>query len=321
MKALITGISGQDGSYLAELLLKKGYDVCGLVRRHSDARSQTVRLEHIRSRITLYYADVTDCGSINRIVSEVQPDEIYHLAAQSHIKHGEEMPGYTVSTIVQGTLNVLESVKLFCPSCKVYNAASSEMFGNNSDDDGYQRETTSFSPTSLYACAKACAHYLCSAYHSSFGLFVCSGILFNHESPRRGLTFVTNKVVKGAVDIALGNKQKLVLGNLDACRDWGHAKDYVRAMWMMLQQSEPRGYVVATGETRSVGDLVNVVFGKLGLDVSEYVQLDPKFCRSGEVWRLRGDSSLIKAELGWEKEISFDHMVDEMIEYWKQEGK
>ena len=291
-KALITGINGQDGSYLAELLLQKGYEVWGILKRNSVAENQTARIgDDIYRKLKLEYADLTDLASLMRIVSNIQPDELYNLAAQSHVRISFDQPLYTANATAIGALNVLEAVKTTSPHTKVYQASSSEMFGNSIDSDGFQRETTPMNPVSPYGCAKVFAYNISRNYRHSYGMFVSNGILFNHESPRRGTNFVTNKVCKEAVKIKLGLSDSLKLGNLDATRDWGHAKDYVKAMWEILQLDEPGDYVCATGISHSVKELVNYVFTRLGLHWSEYVKQDEKFLRPEELHNLKGDSS------------------------------
>jgi len=276
--AFITGVSGQDGSYLTEYLLSLDYEVYGTIRRNSVPESQTTRIESIFSEglITLHYMDLTDPLSVERIINDIQPDEVYHLAAQSHVQISFELPKYTLDVNAGGTLAVLEAVRKFSPHSKVYHAATSEMFGNSFDDDKRQRETTPLTPVSPYGCSKLYAHSLCNNYRNAYNMFICSGILFNHESPRRGINFVTNKVVLEAVRIKLGLSNELVLGNLNAMRDWGHAKDYVKGMWLMLQQETPEDYVLATGQSYSVGDLVDYVFNKLELDKDKYLKTDKK---------------------------------------------
>jgi GDPmannose 4,6-dehydratase len=260
--------------------------------------------------------DLTDPISVESIINELKPDEIYHLAAQSHVQISFELPKYTLDVNSGGTLAVLEAVRKFSPKSKVYHAATSEMFGNSIDEDGYQRETTRLSPVSPYGCSKLYAHSLCHNYRNAYNMFICSGILFNHESPRRGINFVTNKVVLEAVKIKLGMSNELVLGNLDAMRDWGHAKDYIEGMWRMLQHETPDDYVLATGVSKSVRELVNYVFGKLYLYPKEYVKSDVKFERAEELHFLKGDASKAKTILGWEPKYTFESMLDEMIEYW-----
>jgi len=317
-KALITGINGQDGSYLAELLLEKGYEVWGTVKRNSVSETQSSRIEHLRenNQINLEYADLTDMASLVRLLTTVQPDEVYNLAAQSHVRISFDQPIYTANVTGIGTLNMLESVRLVSPHSKIYQASSSEMFGNSIDDDGYQRELTPMNPVSPYGCAKVFSYNICRNYRNSYGMKIWNGILFNHESPRRGTNFVTNKVVKAAVRISLGLQDKLNIGNLNATRDWGHAKDYVYAMWLMLQSDKPNDYVCATGISHSVGDLCSYVFGSLGLDYKDYIVIDEKHFRPEELDNLKGDPSKIKNDLGWTREYSFETMLDEMIKYW-----
>ena len=318
--ALITGINGQDGSYLAEFLLEKGYEVWGTVKRNSVAENQTSRLDEIYPQLIgkLQYADLTDLASLISVIQQCQPDEIYNLAAQSHVRISFDQPIYTAQATGVGTLNLLEAIRLTKPDAKMYQASSSEMFGNSIDEDGFQRETTPLVPVSPYGCAKVYSYNICNNYKNSYGMFVSNGILFNHESPRRGTNFVTNKVVKGAVMIKKGLKQDLSLGNLDATRDWGHAKDYVKAMWMMLQQDEPGNFVCSTGVSHSVEDLVAYTFGKLDLDWKQYIKQDPKFLRPEELEDLKGDSTKLRTTTGWKPEYTFETMIDEMIEYWME---
>ena len=317
--AVITGISGQDGSYLAELLLSKGYKVVGVLRRHSSPEHQTNRLDEygIKDKITLVYGDVTDLPSLIRIFSEHKPDEIYNLAAQAHVKISFDQPSYTTDSIVFGTLNVLEAAKAICPNARIYLAGSSEMYGNEFDWDGFRRETTKMIPVSPYGCAKLYGFNLGKVYRESYGMFICNGILFNHESPRRGLNFVTNKVVEGAVKISQGKLKNLALGNLKATRDWGHAKDYVKAMWLMLQKDNPDDYVCSTGRSRSIEDLCKIVFGKLNLNYKDFITVDSKYFRPYELDDLRGDCGKAENELGWVREYTFDSMIDEMLKYWQ----
>jgi GDPmannose 4,6-dehydratase len=273
---LITGINGQDGSYLAEFLLSKNYEVHGTLKRNSVSENQTSRLENIYNDIILHYADLSDFSSLVSVIQKVMPDEIYNLAAQSHVRISFDQPIYTANVTGIGTLNLLEAVKLIKPDTKIYQASSSEMFGNSIDQDGYQRETTPMNPVSPYGCAKVFSYNICRNYRNSYGMKIWNGILFNHESPRRGTNFVTNKVVKEAVKIKLGLSNELKLGNLDATRDWGHAKDYVEVMWLMLQDDKPDDYVCATGISHSVRDLCDYTFSKLGLDYNQYVKQDQK---------------------------------------------
>jgi GDPmannose 4,6-dehydratase len=315
-KALITGINGQDGSYLAEFLLEKGYEVFGTLKRNSVAENQTARLENVYDKIKLFYADLTDLSSLISVIQKTQPDEIYNLAAQSHVRISFDQPIYTAQVTGVGTLNMLEAVRLIKPDAKVYQASSSEMFGNSIDFDDFQRETTAMYPVSPYGCAKVYSYNICRNYRNSYNMFISNGILFNHESPRRGTNFVTNKVVKEAVKIKLGLSKKLALGNLDATRDWGHAKDYVEAMWMILQLENPDDYVCATGISHSVKELCEYVFGKLELSYQDYVVMDEKFLRPEELNDLKGDPTKLKKHTGWEPTYTFETMLDEMIEYW-----
>jgi GDPmannose 4,6-dehydratase len=313
---LITGINGQDGSYLAELLLNKGYEVHGTLKRNSVSENQTSRLDNVYDKVILHYADLTDLSSLVSVIQKVMPDEIYNLAAQSHVRISFDQPIYTANATGLGTLNLLEAVKLIKPDTKIYQASSSEMFGNSIDSDGYQRETTALNPVSPYGCAKVFSYNICRNYRNSYGMKIWNGILFNHESPRRGTNFVTNKVVKEAVKIKLGLSNELKLGNLDATRDWGHAKDYVEAMWLMLQEETPDDYVCATGISHSVKELCDYTFSKLGLDYKKYVKQDQKHFRPEELNDLKGDSSKLRNNLGWNPKYTFESMIDEMIEYW-----
>ena len=314
-KALITGINGQDGSYLAELLLEKGYEVHGILKRNSVAENQTARLDHIFSKLNLEYADMLDMASLIRVLQLVQPDEIYNLAAQSHVRISFDQPIYTTQVVGLGALNLLEAVRLTNKDTKVYQASSSEMFGNSFDEDGFQRETTPMNPASPYGCAKVYAYNISRNYRNAYDMFVSNGILFNHESPRRGTNFVTNKVVKEVVRIKYGLSDKLMLGNLDATRDWGHAKDYVRAMVMILEQDKPDDFVCATGISHSVRDLCDYTFSSLGLNYEDYVGVDERYWRPEELVHLKGDSTRLKS-IGFEAEYTFETMIDEMINYW-----
>ena len=313
--AFITGIAGQDGSYMSEYLSSLGYRVTGIIRRNSTVEHQRDRIYHLPN-IELEYGDLTDQSSIERALAKFQPDEIYNLAAQSHVRISSDIPQYTVQTNALGALNVLEAYKFVCPNAKFYQASSSEMFGTSVDEDGYQRETTSMNPVSPYGCSKVFAYNIVRNYRKSYKLHASNGILFNHESPRRGSNFVTNKVVKAAVEIKLGLADSLELGNMDSYRDWGHSKDYVRAMHLILQQDNPGDYVVATGETRSVRDMCEYVFNQLGLDYRQWVTQNPKFLRPEELPYLKGDSTRVRTELGWQPEYTFETMMDEMIAHW-----
>lgn len=316
--ALITGINGQDGSYLAEFLLSKGYEVHGIVKRNSVSENQTYRIDHIFDKLKLHYADMTDMSSLVKVLMDVKPDEVYNLAAQSHVRISFDQPIYTANATGLGTLNLLEAVRLVSPKSKIYQASSSEMFGNNIDEDGYQRETTPMNPVSPYGCAKVFSYNICRNYRNSYGMKVWNGILFNHESPRRGTNFVTNKVAKAVVRIHLGLDDKLVLGNLEATRDWGHAKDYVEAMWLMLQSDTPDDYVCSTGISHSVRDLCEYTFGLMGMDYKDYVVTDDKYLRPEELKDLKGDSSKLRNELGWNPKYDFEMMMREMVIHWKK---
>lgn len=314
----ITGIAGQDGSYLAEHLLRLGYDVHGIVRRNSVSEQQQTRLDDITGQIEVHYGDLADQSGLERLLRQIQPDEIYNLAAQSHVRVSYDIPQFTVQTNAVGVLNILEAYRSATPQSRFYQASSSEMFGSSVDPDGFQRETTPMRPVSPYGCAKVFGFNIVHNYRNAYKLHASNGILFNHESPRRGSNFVTNKVVKAAVRIKLGLAEKVELGNLDSYRDWGHSKDYVRAMHLILQQDVPDDWVVATGETRSVRDMCKYVFGQLGLDYENHVTQNPKFLRPEELPYLKGDSTRIRQELGWKPEYTFESMMDEMIESWQR---
>jgi len=315
-KAFITGIGGQDGSYLAEYLLDLGYEVHGIIRRNSVAENQQSRIEIIKDRLNVYYGDLLDQGSLERLLTDIQPDEIYNLGAQSHVRVSYDIPQFTVMTNSIGVLNILEAYRRACPKSKFYQASSSEMFGSSVDTDGFQRETTLMNPVSPYGCSKVFGYNIVRNYRNAYNLHACNGILFNHESPRRGSNFVTNKVVKTAVEIKLGLKDKLELGNLDSFRDWGHSKDYVRAMHLIINHDKPDDFVVSTMITHSVREMVDYVFDKLELDTKKYVSQNNKFIRPEELDYLRGDSTKIRKILGWEPKYTFESMLDEMIEYW-----
>jgi GDPmannose 4,6-dehydratase len=317
-KAFITGIGGQDGSYLAEYLVEQGYEVHGIIRRNSVPEHQQSRIEAMRDKIHVYYGDLLDQSSIEHLLDKIQPDEIYNIAAQSHVRISYDIPQFTAQTNAVGVLNILEAYRRSCPNAKFYQASSSEMFGSSVDEDGFQRETTKMNPVSPYGCTKVFGYNIVRNYRNAYKLHASNGILFNHESPRRGSNFVTNKVVKTAVEIKLGLKDKLELGNMDAYRDWGHSYDYVRAMHLIVQQDKPGDWVVATGETRSVRDMCEYVFGKLGLDYKDYVVQNQKFLRPEELPYLKGDSTKIRTELGWKPTYTFESMMDEMIECWME---
>ena len=314
-KALITGVTGQDGSYLAELLLGKGYEVTGVIRRSSSLN--TDRLDAIYQdphaedyRLRLVYGDLDDGSSLANLVKSIRPHEIYNLGAQSHVRVSFDVPEYTVNTVALGTLRLLEALRELGGDCRLYQASSSEMFGASPPP---QNERTPLRPRSPYACAKVFAHQLCQNYREAYGLFIASGILFNHESPRRGIPFVTRKITRAAARIKHQLENKLFLGNLDAKRDWGFAGDYVEAMWLMLQQDEPDDYVIATGESHSVREVLDIAFGVLELDWKRYVEIDPRYFRPTEVDHLCGDSSYARAKLGWKPRVGFRELIEMMV--------
>lgn len=316
-KALITGITGQDGSYLAELLLDKGYEVHGIIRRASSFN--TGRIDHLYTdphingvRLFLHYGDIADSTNLIKLLYRIQPDEVYHLAAQSHVRVSFDIPEYTGDVTGLSTIRILEAIRETGVKAKFYQASSSEMFGKVHESP--QTETTPFYPRSPYGAAKVYAFWSTVNYRESYGLFACNGILFNHESPRRGETFVTRKVTRAAARIHSGLQAKLYLGNLDAQRDWGYAKEYVEAMWLMLQQDQPDDYVVATGETHSVKEFVDAAFSAVGLDWQKYVEIDPKYYRPSEVDLLVGDAGKAKRVLGWEPATTFKGLVDLMVD-------
>ena len=312
--ALITGITGQDGSYLAELLLSKGYDVHGVVRRTSEiARPRIDRLHHgvDADRVTLHYGDLDDPLGLVRIISAVQPDEIYHLAAQSHVQISFDVPDYTGSVTGLGTMRLLEAIRITGVSTRFYQASSSEMFGSAPPP---QREETPFHPRSPYAVAKVYGYWATVNYREAYGMFASNGILFNHESPRRGENFVTRKVTRGVADIVTGRAEKLHLGNLDAKRDWGFAGDYVEGMWRMLQHDEPNDFILATGEAHSVREFCEAAFGHVGLDYNDHVVVDERFFRPAEVDYLLGDATKARSLLGWEPTTTFTELVTMMVD-------
>ncbi|MGL5361745.1 MAG: GDP-mannose 4,6-dehydratase [Bosea sp. (in: a-proteobacteria)] len=313
-KALITGVTGQDGAYLSQLLLNKGYEVHGLVRRssHSEQYDHRLRWLGIENDVNLIDGNLTDVSSLCRIVREVQPDEIYNLAAQSFVKASWDQPILTTNVTAGGVLNILEATRLEAPGAAFYQASSSEMYGLIQEPQ--QSETTPFYPRSPYAVAKLYGHWITVNYRESYGMKASSGILFNHESPLRGLEFVTRKVTDGAARIKLGKAKQLAMGNLDAKRDWGHAKDFVRAMWMMLQQDVPDDYVIATGRTTTVRDMIQIAFGHVGLNPEDHIVIDPRFARPAEVEILLGDPAKAKAKFGWVPEVSLEEMIVEMVE-------
>lgn len=316
--ALITGINGQDGSYLSEFLLNKGYFVIGTLKRNSVSETQTTRIDHLRddNLITLEYADLTDMSSLFRILQKYQPDEIYNLAAQSHVRVSFDQPVYTANATGLGVLNLLEAARIVIPEARIYQASSSEMFGNSIDPDGFQRETTPMHPVSPYGCAKLFGYSICRNYRNSYKMFISNGILFNHEAIRRGTNFVTNKVAKAAARIKLGLQKELELGNLEASRDWGYAPDFVRAMYLILQSDKPDDFVCATGVSHTVRELCDLCFSIVGLNYEDFVITKEKFLRPEELEHLKGDSSKLRRELGWEPTYTFEEMMEEMVEYW-----
>jgi GDPmannose 4,6-dehydratase len=309
-KALITGITGQDGSYLAELLLEKGYDVHGLIRRSSSFN--TWRIDGVRDRLKLHYGDLVDQNSLMRTLEAIEPDEVYNLAAQSHVKVSFEMPEYTTDVTAMGVLRVLDAVRELSPGTRVYQAGSSEMFGLIQENP--QTERTPFHPRSPYGVSKVFGHWTAVNYREGYGMHVSNGILFNHESPRRGENFVTRKITMGLAAIRKGKAKELRLGNLDAQRDWGFAKDYVEAMWLMLQQEKPDDYVIATGETHSVREFLDEAFSYAGLDWKGFVKVDPKYFRPAEVDILLGDPGKAKRVLGWQPKVTFKALVRLMVD-------
>lgn len=315
-KAFITGIAGQDGSYLAEYLLDEGIEVHGISRRNSTPEHQASRLDHIGTEITRYYGDLSDVNSLNKLISQIQPDYIFNLGAQSHVRISFDIPEYTVQTNALGVLNVLEAYRNNAPDAKFYQASSSEMFGNSVDEDNFQRETTPMHPVSPYGCSKLFGYSIVRNYRRAYNLFAANGILFNHESPRRGSNFVTNKIVKGAVSIKIGLQDKLELGNLESKRDWGHSYDYVRAMKLILDHNTPDDFVIATGEAHSVREFCDITFKALGMNYEDHIVQNPKYMRPEELEFLCGDSSKAKSILNWEPKYTFEGMIEEMVEYW-----
>jgi GDPmannose 4,6-dehydratase len=315
-KAFITGIAGQDGSYLSEHLLDEGYDVHGIVRRNSTPEHQHTRIDHLDGKVNITYGDLLDISSIQKAMMAIMPDEIYNLAAQSHVRISFDQPQFTCQVNALGVLNMLECYRQICPAARFYQASSSEMFGNSVDDDNYQRESTPMTPVSPYGCAKLYAYNIVRSYRKAYKLFASNGILFNHESPRRGANFVTNKVVKAAVRIKLGLQDVLTLGNLDAYRDWGHSYDYVRAMKKILELDKPNDIVIATGITHSIRELCDQVFSKLGLDYTQYIEQDPRYMRPDELKYLKGDCSKAKTLFDWDKKYTFETMMNEMTTHW-----
>ena len=317
-KALITGITGQDGSYLAELLLEKGYEVHGIIRRSSSFN--TGRIEHLYqdfhvndARVFLHYGDLSDSSALSRLLERIQPDEIYNLAAQSHVRVSFDIPEYTADVVALGTIRILDAIKETKIKTRFYQASTSELYGKVVETP--QSEKTPFYPRSPYACAKLYSYWITVNYRESYDMYACNGILFNHESPRRGETFVTKKITHAIARILKKEQDKLYLGNLEAKRDWGYAKDYVEAMWLMLQQDKAEDYVIATGETHSVKEFLDEAFGLVGLDWKKYVEIDPRYYRPAEVDLLLGDSTKAREKLGWKPKTTFKELVKIMLEY------
>ena len=317
-KALITGITGQDGSYLAELLLEKGYEVHGIIRRSSSFN--TGRIEHLYqdfhvndARVFLHYGDLADSSALSRLLEKIQPDEIYNLAAQSHVRVSFDIPEYTADVVALGTIRILDAIKETEIKTKFYQASTSELYGKVVETP--QTEKTPFYPRSPYACAKLYSYWITINYRESYDMYACNGILFNHESPRRGETFVTKKITHAIARILKKEQDKLYLGNLYAKRDWGYAKDYVEAMWLMLQQDKAEDYVIATGETHSVREFLDEAFGLVGLDWKKYVEIDPRYYRPAEVDLLLGNPAKAKEKLGWKPKTTFKELVKIMLEY------
>ena len=321
MKAFVSGCTGQDGSYLSEYLLGLGYEVHGMIRASSNIVQESKRLKlcYSNPNFNTHYGDMTDPLSLERILTDVQPDEVYNLAAQSHVRISFDVPQFTVQTDAVGVINLLESIRRVCPNARMYQASSSEMFGLSCDADGYQRETTPLNPVSPYGCSKVFAYNVVRHYRRAYNMHLSNGILFNHESPRRGVDFVTNKVVKAAAMIAHGKQDVLELGNLDASRDWGHAKDYVKVMHAMLQLNEPTDYVCSMMETHTVRELCELAFSYFDLNYRDHVTLNPKYLRAEELPYLKGDSTKLRTELGWQPTYTFESMIIEMCQHWTDE--
>jgi GDPmannose 4,6-dehydratase len=314
--AYLTGTSGMDGTNLCELLLSKGYEVHGMVRRHSFAETQDKRIQHLSDKIQTHYGDITDKSTIDKALRRIKPDEIYHLSSMSHVRVSFDVAKYTMETNCMGAYNILESMMEYCPEAKIINCASSEMFGLSVDDDNFQRETTSFNPVSPYGISKVCTYNFFRHTRRAYKIFASNIINFNHSGKHRGENFVEQKIAKCAVEIKLGLRKTLDLGNLDSYRDIGNSKDYVRAMWMILNHSEPDDFVVSTMETHSIRNICEIVFGKLGLKWEDHVVIDEKNLRSEELPYLKGDSTKIRTMLGWKPEFTFEDTLDEMIDHW-----
>jgi len=314
-RIFITGINGQDGAYLSEYMLKLGHEVHGIIRRNSVGENQSGRINYLKDKLCLYYGDMTDSCSLENALAKSKPDYVFHLAAQSHVRVSFDIPEYTMDVNGNGTLRLLEICKRICPEAHIYNAATSEIFGLSIDVDNYQRESTPMNPVSPYGISKAMAYNAIRHYRRAYKMFAANGILFNHESPKRSSAFISQKIVRGAINIDRGVSDKLELGNLDSYRDWGHAKDYVRAMWLIANHIEPMDFVIASGESHSVRDMCKLVFEYLGLNYEDYVVQNPKFIRPEELPNLKGDATKAKTILGWQPIYTFETLLYEMIEH------
>ena len=312
-KAFITGITGQDGSYLAEYLLSKNYDIHGIVRHDTEVKSQTGRIDHLAQNIKLDYGDVTDASNIERLLRLIQPDEVYHLASQSQTQISFDMPGFTYDVNVRGTANMLEGCRLCVPFAKFYLAGSGEMFGNNQNEDGMQNESTPMDPVSPYGISKIFGYHLARYYRRTHKMFAVNGIMFNHESPRRNANCLSMKVIKGAIAIKQQQADLLKLGNLDVYRDWGHAQDYARAIYLMMHHKEPDDFVIATGVSHTVREMCKYVFSKLQLNYEDHIEIDDEYNRTREIKSLQGDPAKAKKALTWQPEYTFESMLDEML--------
>ena len=318
-KVFISGINGQDGSYLAEYLIGlKEYEVHGMIRRHSVAESQDARIAHLSTAVHTHYGDLLDPGSINKMIHEIQPDYIVNLAAQSHVRISFDMPIFTMKVVAEGALHMLEAFRSFAPHARYYQAASSEQFGNSIEPGGIQNENTPMHPVSPYGCSKLAAYHFTRHYRKAYGLFACNGILFNHTSRRRGENFVVPKIVKGALEIYAGKRKELFMGNLDSYRDWGFSGEYVKAMWKVLNHTEPDDFVIASGESHSIREICKYVFNRLGMDYQDYVKQDPQFLRADELKYLRGDATKAQNVLGWKNETTFTQILDDIIAGWAE---
>jgi GDPmannose 4,6-dehydratase len=315
----ISGIGGQDGAYLSEHLIAQGYEVHGMIRRHSVAETENERVKHLSPKVTTHYGDMLDPSSVNRLVREIQPDLIFNLAAQSHVRVSFEMPIFTLRVNTEGALNMLEAYRIYAPHAKYYQASSSEMFGNSVEEGSYQNEKTPMHPVSPYGCSKLASFHFTQHYRRAYGLFACNGILFNHTSFRRGSKFVIPKIVMGALNVYAGKQENLTLGNLDAYRDWGYAGDYVKAMCKILGHDVPDDFVIATGENHSIREICEYVFNRLGMNYQDHILQDQKFMRADELKYLKGDAGKAQEILGWENTTAFNDILEEILEFWAKE--